>query len=98
MVKNPLTTQPLTLFLSKCNQNRIVRHVHLLSLLTFIAVLFYQCRRDLGYIGSGDPGQVLIPNPVKANLQGNVLDESGQPAANVLIKAGTETAVTDNRG
>ncbi|HEX6849611.1 MAG TPA: hypothetical protein VF144_21640, partial [Chitinophagaceae bacterium] len=75
-----------------------MRHVHLFSLLTFIAVLFFQCRKDVGYIGSGDYGQELIPNPITANLQGNVLDENGQPAANVVIKAGTETTVTDNKG
>ena len=75
-----------------------MRHVLLFSVLTFIAVLFYQCRKDVGYIGSGDYGQELIPDPIKANLQGNVLDENGQPAANVLIKAGTGTAATDNKG
>ena len=75
-----------------------MRHVHLLILLTFIGGLFYQCRKDVGYIGSGDHGQELIRNPIKANLQGNVLDENGQPAANVVIKAGTETTVTDNKG
>ena len=75
-----------------------MRHVHLFSLLTFIAVLFCQCQKDPGYIGSGDPGLVVFPDPIKANLQGNVLDENGQPAANVMIKAGTETTITDNKG
>ena len=75
-----------------------MRHVLLFGLLTFIAVLFCQCRKDVGYIGSGDHGQELIPDPIKANLQGNVFDENGQPAANVLVKAGTETTATDNKG
>jgi len=75
-----------------------MKHNHLFILLAFTAVLFCQCRRDLEYIGRGDPGQVLIPNPVKANLQGNVFDENGQPAANVLIKAGTATTTTNNKG
>jgi hypothetical protein len=52
----------------------------------------------LSYVGTGDPGQVVLPSPVTANLQGNVLDENGQPAANVVINVGSEITVTDTKG
>jgi len=75
-----------------------MRSVNRFIVLALTCILFYQCQREVSYIGTGDPGQTSLPNPVKANLQGNVLDESGQPAANVVIKVGTEITATDTKG
>ena len=74
---------------------RSVRHF---IFLTLASLFFSQCQKEVSYIGSGDPGQVVFPDPLLANLQGNVLDEDGQPAANVTIKVGTKIAVTDTKG
>lgn len=75
-----------------------MRSVYRFIVLGLASVLFYQCQKEVSYIGKGDPGDVVIPSPLKANLQGNVLDENGQPAANVTIKVGSEIAVTDTKG
>jgi hypothetical protein len=75
-----------------------MRSVYRFFALLLASVLFYQCQREVSYIGTGDPGQVVLPNPLKANLQGNVLDENGQPAANVTVKVGSEIAITDTKG
>jgi hypothetical protein len=66
--------------------------------LVLASFLFYQCQKEVSYIGSSDPGAVVYPSPLKANLQGNVLDENGQPADNVIIKVGSATTMTDTRG
>jgi hypothetical protein len=75
-----------------------MRPVYRFVVLALTAVLFYQCQKEVSYVGSGDPGQVVLPNPLKANLQGNVLDENGQPAENVVIKVGSEFSTTDDKG
>ena len=66
--------------------------------LSLAAILFYQCQKELKYVGGGDTGPVVFPSPLKANLQGNILDENGQPAENVAIKVGNATATTDVNG
>ena len=75
-----------------------MRSVHRFILLALIPVLFSQCQREISYIGTSDPGQVALPNPITAHLQGNVLDETGQPTANVVIKVGTEITATNDKG
>jgi hypothetical protein len=75
-----------------------MRSVHRFIILILGSVLFFQCQKEVSYIGRGDQGQVLLPNPVTANLQGNVLDESGQPASDVAIKVGSKTTITDATG
>jgi hypothetical protein len=66
--------------------------------LALTAVLFYQCQKEVSYVGTSDPGQTILPSPLKANLQGNVVDESGQPAENVVVKVGSEFTTTDAKG
>jgi len=75
-----------------------MRFVYRFFFLALISILFFECQREVSYIGTADPGQTLLPNPIRANLQGNVLDENGQPAANVVIKVGSEMAATDTKG
>ncbi|MFT3907788.1 MAG: hypothetical protein QM737_00050 [Ferruginibacter sp.] len=70
-----------------------------LSLLVIISL--FQCRKDPDYIGTPDPVPVIVtpdPAPITANLQGNIVDESGLPAAGVSVKAGSQTTSTDAKG
>jgi hypothetical protein len=75
-----------------------MRSVNRFIVLALTCILFYQCQREVSYIGTGDPGQSQLPDPLKANLQGNVMDENGQPAANVVVKVGSEMTATDSKG
>jgi hypothetical protein len=75
-----------------------MRSVNRFIVLALTCALFHQCQREVSYIGTGDPGQSQLPDPLKANLQGNVLDENGQPAANVVVKVGSEMTATDTKG
>ncbi len=65
--------------------------------LLFTAVLFFQCQKELSYVGSADP-KPAIPAPIAATVQGNITDENGQPAAGVNIRVGNKSAVTDVKG
>lgn len=65
--------------------------------LIFVSVLFFQCQKEISYIGGPDP-QITAPEPIAARLQGTVLDENGQPASGVNVKVGSQVVVTDNRG
>ncbi|HEY0356877.1 MAG TPA: carboxypeptidase-like regulatory domain-containing protein, partial [Flavisolibacter sp.] len=65
--------------------------------LILTSVLFFQCQRELSFIGGSDP-QPALPAPITATVQGNVLDENGLPADGVNIKVGTKTATTDAKG
>jgi hypothetical protein len=66
--------------------------------LIITSVFLFQCQKDLSYVGSGDQGVVVLPDPISSNLTGNVFDENGQPASGVQIAVGSKTATTDNRG
>lgn len=64
-----------------------------------LSVFFLHCRKELSYIGTPDPdGIIFTPEPLTATLQGNITDENNQPAAGVIITAGTQTATTDALG
>lgn len=73
---------------------------HRLSILLFISIFFFQCRKELSYIGAPDPGvpAVITPDPITATLQGNIADENNEPAAGVTINAGTKTVMTNASG
>lgn len=76
--------------------NRLYR----VAVLLLLCFFFYQCQKDLSYIGAPDPGVpgVISSDPIKAILQGNILDETGQPAAGVSITVGTKTVMTNGSG
>ncbi len=77
------------------------RIVHSL-MLVFMAVSFFQCQKDLSYVGDPDVvpviPTVINPEPITAILQGNILDENNQPAAGVSITVGTKTTTTNATG
>jgi hypothetical protein len=66
--------------------------------LLLVASLFMvQCQRELSHIGQPDPG-VILPQPVTATLQGNIVNEMGQPEAGVQIRIGNKSATTNASG
>jgi hypothetical protein len=69
-----------------------------LRILAFVlvSVLFFQCQKEVSYVGGAD--NPAIPSPTTATLQGNVVDENGQPAGSVSITVGAQTATTDGQG
>jgi hypothetical protein len=75
-----------------------MRGIHRFISIVLCSVLFVQCQKEISYIGTPDPGQVVPSNPITANLQGNVVDENGLAANNVSIKVGAKTASTDAKG
>ncbi|MBL7747785.1 MAG: carboxypeptidase regulatory-like domain-containing protein [Chitinophagaceae bacterium] len=66
-------------------------------LLVFLPVFAFNCQKEVSYDTDLNPGGKTAA-PVKATVQGRVIDENGQPASNVSIKAGGKTATTDSRG
>ena len=77
--------------------------MRIFSRLTFIALaalVLGSCQKQTDYPvtpGSGTT-QPILPSPVTATLQGNVFDETGQPASGATVKVGSVTVTTDSRG
>ncbi|RYZ22713.1 MAG: carboxypeptidase regulatory-like domain-containing protein [Chitinophagaceae bacterium] len=74
--------------------------MRIFSRLTFVALAAFilgSCQKQVENIGAPDPLPVL-PDPVSATVQGNVLDENGTAAAGVTVAVGNRTATTDARG
>lgn len=69
-------------------------------LLISISVISFNCQKEISYSGIGVPPAPgnNNPNPITATLQGNIVDENGQPAMGVAIKVGSKTATTNARG
>ncbi len=68
-------------------------------LLLLLSVFLFQCQREVSYAGGPDnPGELAIPDPITAALQGNIFDESGAPAAGVSVQVGSKTATTNASG
>lgn len=61
----------------------------------FISVISFHCQKELNYVNL--PGSQNLFLTV-FTLQGNVLDENGQPAIGVEIKAGDRGTMTDASG
>ena len=75
-----------------------MRVLHPFVALILCCVLFSQCQKEVSYVRTGSPGPAGSPTPLRANLQGNVLDENGQPEDNAIIKIGSQTTTTDSKG
>ncbi len=62
--------------------------------LLFLSILNFNCQKEIG------TGWAPIPNgtTINATIQGRILDENGQPATGVQVKAGSITAITDSKG
>jgi hypothetical protein len=74
-----------------------MRRAYILGLL-FLSVLF-GCQKEVSHFGGPDnPAQLPVPDPITSVVQGNVLDENGQPAAGVSVQVGSKSATTDQKG
>lgn len=73
---------------------RLLKAFGLLALSLFL----FQCQKDVSYIGGPDTITPITPDPIMANLQGNIVDENNQPAAGVSIIVGNNTALTNATG
>lgn len=63
-----------------------------------LILFFFGCQKERSYHRDATTGQVVLPSPLKANLQGNVVDEQNQPTAGVTITVGSATVLTDAKG
>ena len=79
------------------NKQPIMTLFSRLTLIALAALVLGSCQKQVEYVGTPDVPPIL-PNPVTSNLQGNVFDENGQPAAGVTVKVGSATVTTDNSG
>jgi hypothetical protein len=64
-------------------------------LFLLISLISFHCQRELSF---NEDNSNSNPFPVTATLQGNILDESGQPASGVTIKVGNKTTTTNAKG
>lgn len=67
--------------------------------LLFVAVIILglNCQKEISFPAEGTTGSTN-PSPVKATVQGRVLDENGLPAAGVTIRTGGNSVITDSHG
>jgi hypothetical protein len=76
-----------------------MKRLYQLILLVTIAFIAFNCQKEVNHAGTGTPGGGNTPtDPITATLQGNVINELGQPAMGVTIKVGTKTVTTNARG
>jgi len=67
------------------------------SLLVLISIL--SCQREIKTDSPVTvPGTVINPSPVQASLSGKVVDENNNAVGGAMVKSGSSTAITDNRG
>ncbi|MEJ7588385.1 MAG: carboxypeptidase-like regulatory domain-containing protein [Ferruginibacter sp.] len=68
-------------------------------LVVAVTVISLKCQKELS---GGNPvklpGGQPASSPLISTLQGNILDENGQPSAGATITVGTKTATTNTRG
>lgn len=73
------------------------RIYHVLFVIAIIIISF-KCQKESSGNTINNTQSNSQSSPIKATLQGNVLDEYGQPAAGVKISAGLKTSTTDAYG
>jgi hypothetical protein len=67
--------------------------------LIFVSLFLFQCQKELSNVGGPDiTPNIVTADPISATVQGNVLDETGAPAAGVAISVGSQAATTDASG
>ena len=70
----------------------------LLILVLFIPFLFNSCSNDSGIDENSVDTPLNFGNEVSKNFTGQIVDESNNPVANVVITVGNKTANTDRNG
>jgi hypothetical protein len=75
-----------------------MKRVHF-ALFFLVSVLSFNCQKEFSKAGFGiNNTDNNVSAPVVATLQGNIIDETGQPATGVQIKVGAKTTTTDANG
>lgn len=68
-------------------------------LLIIFSFIGFHCQKEISYINTSGPGNSNNnPAPLEATLQGNIVDENDQPAADVTIQVGNNTVITNADG
>lgn len=79
--------------------NPLMRRFYSVFSLVLLSFVLVQCQKEIGF---NEPEREvikpLVPEPVTASVQGNVVDENGAAAAGVTIRVGTQTITTDQKG
>lgn len=76
-----------------------MKRLYYAILLMSISVISFNCQKEVSYSGPGIPDTGNNnTDPITATLQGNVVNENGQPATGVTLKVGTKTATTNAYG
>ena len=76
-----------------------MKRLHFALFLFLISVLSYNCRKEFSATGFGaSDTENNVSSPVIATLQGNILDETGQPAGGAQITVGSKIATTNANG
>ena len=76
-----------------------MKRMHFALFLFLISVLSFNCQKEFSNTGFGTTNtENNLSAPVIATLQGNILDENGQPAEGVQITVGSKTATTNASG
>ena len=71
----------------------------LLAILSLL--LFVSCQKEVSQTNpgtGGNTGTTVNPTPVQGSLTGKVVDNNNNAVSGALVKAGSNTATTDNRG
>ncbi len=76
-----------------------MKRIQLALFLFLFSMLSFNCQKEFSStnFGSGST-ENNSPAPITATLQGNILDEDGQPATGVQITVGSKTSITNATG
>src|SRR4051794_25995519 len=78
----------------KTNIMKGFRHAFYLLL---ISIFSFHCQKELSF-KAGGAGEVPGSGPVRATIQGNIVDEDEQPVGGAIVRAGARTLNTDTKG
>lgn len=71
----------------------------ILNIILAVLVLFsFQCQKSFDSPFGSNNGETLLPDPITASVQGFVINEDGKAAEGAIVKIGSRSFVTDNRG
>lgn len=76
-----------------------MKRIHFAIFLFLFSALSFNCQKEFSStnFGTGNTENNL-PSPIIATLQGNILDEGGQPAPGVQITVGSKISITNATG
>ncbi len=75
-----------------------MKTINAILVIIFLAAISLQCQKEFSNQFINNPGANNQQAAIKATLQGNILDENGQPAPAAKISAGNKTVITNPHG